>query len=57
MDGWRLGLETSVVGAIDAGALQMGDTETSECHSHRMRLGDHSVLLGGVADVRASSAD
>ena len=36
---------------------QVGDTETLECHGHRLRLGDLSLLLGGDADVRAGSAN
>lgn len=54
--GWRLGLETSAVGLMGAGALQMDDTETLGYHSHWMDLEDHSALLGGVADVRAGPA-
>lgn len=36
---------------------QVGDTETLKCHSHPMHLGDTGLLLGGVADVRAGSAN
>lgn len=36
---------------------QIGDTKTLKYHGHRMHLEDPSLLLGGIADVGAGSAN